>query len=78
MAAPDAPALAVPAGGGEAGADLLGALGDAAVDLLRAKREEIIAEANRRLNVPILSEGTEARLIGAVYDALLEAVDAVI
>jgi hypothetical protein len=45
---------------------------------LRARREAIVARVNAAVNLPLLGEGSEAKLFGTVVDLVIDAVDAVL
>lgn len=45
---------------------------------VRAKRDVIVEAINRKVDLPVIGEGIEARLYGAVLDAAIEALDEVL
>ena len=55
-------------------------LGDAVkeivLDVLNRYRETIVDGANKAVNVPILSESVERKLIDAAYGAILDGIEA--
>ena len=61
-----------------AAAKIADGLGDIVTDVLRAKRAEIVGYVNTSVDIPLITEPTEQKLFEAVFDVLLEAVDAVV
>lgn len=45
---------------------------------LRENREEIVAEANRWINLPVVPERVEGILLGLLFDAVMLAIERVL
>jgi len=46
-----------------------------AVDIMKGKKPEIIKFINKKVNVPILNEKQEAKLLSQIFDRFMVAVD---
>lgn len=59
---------------------LLGKLGDGLVDEIfnEELQKQIVDELNKNIDIPFLSEATEAKAINAVYDTIEEVLKAAI
>ena len=59
---------------------LLGKLGDGLIDEIfnEELQKQIVDELNKNIDIPFLSEATEAKAINAVYDTIEEVLKAAI
>ena len=50
---------------------------DYVVKYLKNNKEEVIQQANKKVNLPILSEKQEAELMDAIYDVVIDVVEGI-